>query len=130
MSKLLAMQLELMGVRPVPSGAIGSPAPRPTTAAQTIALLRATVAAERKARLAAEARLRAVLAEIARRPAAVAVERAASTPAPAFPFPALPPAAAESVVEVEAEVVEEGDSLGAMRDAMMDGDEESDDYAG
>lgn len=113
-----------------------TPTQRPTprfntspSAAKMIGDLRVALVAERKARLAAEARLRRVLSEIGRQTEAQPTR--AAPPPPMIMDPQLG-SAAEEVIEVEGEIVDDvHNEYGSTRDAIMslggDEDESEDD---
>lgn len=115
--RLRAMQLRMMGFEPVADSV--SPQNSAPGPAGEVGRLRQALAVERRARVEAEARLRAVLAEIARQPTAPR----AFTPSPSFVEPlALPAPASNAVVTVEPTEVIEVDRLGAMKSVIMEGD--------
>jgi hypothetical protein len=121
MTRLEAMQRRIMLGDAAPAR-VATPAPRPApVVGSQVAALRAALAAERKARLAAEARLRAVLSEIGRRSARQPTRAAPPAARAMIEVPALPPAEIEVL---EGEVVDGGDVSTFDRIAALGGDDD------
>jgi len=123
--RLRNMQLRMMGFDAVTGRATPQRAQRETSPAQVIVALRAALVVERKARIAAEARLREVLAEVERR-------LAQSQPPPSAVETAQLPAASATVDVtpdvIDGEVVEVDSVSDAI--AALGGDEGNEDDNG
>lgn len=132
-SRLGAMQAAMMGFGAVRSSAPGqtpqtrAPTPqRQASPAALIAALRKGLAAERTARLEAEARVRSLMNEVAKMQ-----RQAVSRPALLqSSIEMAPEATTAAPIDAEVIEVEDGDVASAIRGYLTDGDDEEEDYDG